>query len=73
MPHMYFHLRACNEFHRDDEGCEVCNIAEAQEHILEVVRELGEDVDPRWSFEVVDVDGELVMTVPFSKVLADLH
>lgn len=73
MPHMYFHLRTCNEFHRDDEGCEVFNIAEAQEHILEVVRELGEDVDPLWSFEVVDQDGELVMTVPFSKVLADLH
>ena len=73
MPHMYFHLRTCDEFHQDDEGCEVSHLAEAKKHILEVVRELGEDVDPRWSFEVTDVNGELVMKVPFSTVLADLQ
>ena len=83
MPRYYFNLR-----HRpgpaglavDEEGDELADLGAAREHALSMARDTiartRTDIVRDWmvcSFEVTDVTGALVLTVPFSDTVPDHH
>ena len=83
MPRYFFNLR-----HRpgpaglavDEEGDELADLSAAREHALLVARDTiartRTDVVRDWmvcSFEVTDVTGALVLTVPFSDTVPHQH
>lgn len=73
MSRMYFHLRAGKDLLIDEEGCEVPDISKVSEQIADVVRRMGMDIMPEWSFEITDATGRLVLVLPFSEVQSTLH
>ncbi len=77
MPRYFFHVRDGDTLHRDDAGLDLPDIEavirEAVQGAKDAMREAatqGQDVSGR-SFEVVDENGEQVLTLPFARAIED--
>ena len=75
MPRYFFHVRQDKDFVEDSEGVECTDSGHAKAEAIEGACDLmaehilkGLDVSD-WSYEIVDEDGRLVMTVPFAEAI----
>ncbi len=69
MSRFYFSLRACGNIHRDTEGAELADVAQARVYATEVARELMRNAGHgtrHWSMCVEDVTGQALFDLFFS-------
>lgn len=75
MPWFYFHLRSPKGLERDDLGLEFASVEAAYLEACHTVPGMSAElacqkVDPsRYAFEISDLDGRLLMEVPFTEIL----
>ncbi len=75
MPRYFLHVREAGDLVEDPDGVDFPDVAAARMEAVAAAREImaehirkGLDVSS-WSFEVVDEDGRLIMSVPFSEAV----
>ena len=66
MPLYFFHLRAHEEFHEDEEGIDLPDVQAALEEALRVDRELRAEPVGLYGLElaIADTDGQVLLKVP---------
>jgi hypothetical protein len=71
MPHFYFHLRSPEGLSKDEDGSHYRNLREAaqdarctKERYMKDAKAEGRD-DSECNFEITDVNGNILMRVPF--------
>lgn len=75
MPQFFFHLRGPGGLDYDEEGLELASVEAAYLEAFEAVPGMGSDLasnakNPiRYSFEITDAHGTVLMVVPFAEVL----
>ena len=75
VPRYFLHVREAGDLVEDPDGTDFPDEAAVRKEAIEAAREImaehirkGLDVSS-WSFEVVDEDGRLIMSVPFSEAV----
>lgn len=72
MPHFYLHIHSTDGQAQDEEGVDVCSLAEARNHAISGIRsmlsaELFEGtIDFNGRIEIAGTDQKILLIVPFS-------